>query len=319
MNCHGFVKSGEVYGKVSLSVSCLKPDTMSKALLIKIAEPCHERWVDMTPTEKGAFCAACQKQVVDFTRKTHNEIYDLVTQADRPMCGRFSVAHINTPIVKSTVNKSLLNWRALAAATATLLAGERVYSLGDTGKLATTTCTTTSAVNDLAANKTVTDTVATTQQVLTTDTAITIKGTVVMEETGEPVEMAAVLLRSSGIAVYTAANGSFTLTLTRQQLDSTAKVLEFLWLGLNDKQVNLSEHIALLNTQPVGAPNIIDLDTIKLTERHYAVMGLFVTTNRVMDEETPRGSLLDANQGKLDLVNAPFEKPRTKHKIRNAE
>jgi len=58
---------------------------------ITINTPCHENWDGMTPNEKGAFCLSCQKNVVDFSKKTINEIKDFFSNASNSesVCGRF--------------------------------------------------------------------------------------------------------------------------------------------------------------------------------------------------------------------------------------
>ncbi|MFP9113857.1 carboxypeptidase-like regulatory domain-containing protein [Flavobacterium sp. RHBU_3] len=43
----------------------------------------------MTPTEKGRFCAACQKQVIDFTRASDREIAKALEKTDN-VCARIS-------------------------------------------------------------------------------------------------------------------------------------------------------------------------------------------------------------------------------------
>jgi hypothetical protein len=58
---------------------------------IAINNLCHENWDAMTPNEKGAFCSACQKTVVDFSKKTTEEIksfFNTVPQTEK-VCGRF--------------------------------------------------------------------------------------------------------------------------------------------------------------------------------------------------------------------------------------
>jgi hypothetical protein len=59
---------------------------------ISINEPCHENWDKMTPNDKGAFCLSCQKNVVDFSNKTINEIKDFFRKKTDPeiVCGRFN-------------------------------------------------------------------------------------------------------------------------------------------------------------------------------------------------------------------------------------
>lgn len=57
---------------------------------IHIPEPCHEDWGKMTPNEQGAFCKSCAKTVVDFSKKTDEEVQIyLAENIDKKICGRF--------------------------------------------------------------------------------------------------------------------------------------------------------------------------------------------------------------------------------------
>ena len=58
---------------------------------ISINDTCHENWDKMTPNDKGAFCLSCQKNVVDFSNKTINEIKDFFRKKtdSGSVCGRF--------------------------------------------------------------------------------------------------------------------------------------------------------------------------------------------------------------------------------------
>lgn len=57
---------------------------------IHIPEPCHEDWGKMTPNEQGAFCKSCAKTVVDFSKKTDEEVQRyLAENIDKKICGRF--------------------------------------------------------------------------------------------------------------------------------------------------------------------------------------------------------------------------------------
>lgn len=58
---------------------------------IAINEPCHENWNAMQPNNDGAFCLSCQKNVIDFSKKSIHEIKDFfssISQVDN-VCGRF--------------------------------------------------------------------------------------------------------------------------------------------------------------------------------------------------------------------------------------
>lgn len=59
---------------------------------IVIDNPCHENWDAMTPNEKGAFCLSCQKNVIDFSTRTIEEIKSFFTDLPKneSVCGRFN-------------------------------------------------------------------------------------------------------------------------------------------------------------------------------------------------------------------------------------
>ena len=63
---------------------------MSKKLQLTINDPCHENWDQMTPADKGRFCASCQKQVVDFTHMSDREVAAFFKKPSTgSVCGRF--------------------------------------------------------------------------------------------------------------------------------------------------------------------------------------------------------------------------------------
>ncbi len=63
---------------------------MSKHIQLSIADPCHENWDEMTQAEKGRFCASCQKQVIDFTNMSDSQLATFFKKpAGGSVCGRF--------------------------------------------------------------------------------------------------------------------------------------------------------------------------------------------------------------------------------------
>jgi hypothetical protein len=67
---------------------------------ISIAEPCHENWEAMLEAEKGKFCLSCQKQVVDFSNMTDNEVLKYISNATGSTCGRFMPDQLDKTITK---------------------------------------------------------------------------------------------------------------------------------------------------------------------------------------------------------------------------
>jgi hypothetical protein len=72
---------------------------------ITIPEPCHEDWGKMTPTEKGRFCAVCQKNLVDFTTYSTRQLFAEVS-AGKNICGRFREDQLNRFIYEQPPKKS---------------------------------------------------------------------------------------------------------------------------------------------------------------------------------------------------------------------
>lgn len=70
---------------------------MNSKFKITIPKPCHENWNTMTPKEKGRFCSSCAKTVIDFTKKTTEEIQEyLVDNKNQQVCGHFYKKQLDT-------------------------------------------------------------------------------------------------------------------------------------------------------------------------------------------------------------------------------
>ena len=71
---------------------------MEQQLNIRIPEPCHENWDQMGSMEKGRFCSACSKTVVDFTLMQNQDIINYFKEAaGSRVCGRFRQTQLATP------------------------------------------------------------------------------------------------------------------------------------------------------------------------------------------------------------------------------
>lgn len=84
---------------------------MKKQFNISIPKPCHEDWSKMTPKEKGRFCGSCSKTVIDFTKKSKDEIQDYLSKNfGKRICGHFYTNQLDTitlEIPKETFQQQL--------------------------------------------------------------------------------------------------------------------------------------------------------------------------------------------------------------------
>lgn len=62
---------------------------MSHQIDISIKKPCSENFNNFLPTEKGGFCNACNKEVIDFTKMNDQEIINYFNSTDKKTCASF--------------------------------------------------------------------------------------------------------------------------------------------------------------------------------------------------------------------------------------
>jgi hypothetical protein len=84
---------------------------MRHKIQISIPEPCHKDWQNMTPVEKGRFCASCQKTVLDLTHLSDNEIIEVVTKNDN-LCARIKVSNLNRNLIKTKTKSNYFGYFA---------------------------------------------------------------------------------------------------------------------------------------------------------------------------------------------------------------
>jgi hypothetical protein len=91
---------------------------------------CTEGWETMKPTEKGAFCEVCQKEVIDFSQKKIGEIRALANEhKEGELCGRLKPKQVLELNFSSFFKKFLLwNLRKRIAVIFFFILGSMLFS-----------------------------------------------------------------------------------------------------------------------------------------------------------------------------------------------
>ena len=66
-----------------------------KNVHISIDKPCNEKFENFKPTELGGFCMSCEKEVIDFSKMTNQQIIDKLKNTTNS-CGRFQETQLGS-------------------------------------------------------------------------------------------------------------------------------------------------------------------------------------------------------------------------------
>jgi len=87
---------------------------MKTNFTLSVPTPCHENWAEFIPTQKGRFCGSCQKEVIDFTRWSEEQIKQYFIYHTSLTCGRFALQQLK-PYTSTTASKPHARWAACIA------------------------------------------------------------------------------------------------------------------------------------------------------------------------------------------------------------
>ncbi len=165
-----------------------------QSLTVYVPKPCHENWDQMNPTEKGKFCNACAKQVIDFSLLSDNQILEFLNKSKTGVCGRFANDQLSRPLQPLEKNKKKSRWLAIAMPLLLLFNKSRSQDVLVKG-----------------------DTVYTTQQSVSEimgDIAVQIESNAIIEgkvvdDTGQAIPFATLQVSASHYTIQTDINGIF--------------------------------------------------------------------------------------------------------------
>jgi len=86
---------------------------MKKQYALSVSKPCTEVWEQFKPTTTGGFCGSCNKNVIDFTSMSDNELIEVISKSVGKTCGRLRPEQLNRSIIKPQIQNKINGWSML--------------------------------------------------------------------------------------------------------------------------------------------------------------------------------------------------------------
>ena len=215
---------------------------------ITIKETCHVGWENMTPSEKGKFCASCKKQVHDFTNSTVEDIKAAYIENNGNLCGHVPTKLLQEEYIKSEIRKVHFGSLKTFCFASILCFGANLFTI----------------------NKAKASTLQNIKKTFLTifsnieNDSITIKGIVIDKTSHLPVKFATVSLVQSNTTISTAIaniNGEYKIKVPKNKYSKVSIVASFIGytsevikniLKDNNQNINLNIEIELYTMQIEG-------------------------------------------------------------------
>lgn len=194
---------------------------------IQVPEPCHENWNDMSPSERGRFCNACQKEVVDFTGFTNKELAQKFSQEDN-LCGRFLSNQLDTIVTSETShNNKQLGFlfgitSILSILSTPLNAKTKLKPLFQ------------SHTNHQSIEK------KNPSESTANEELVTIKGQVLDESTKEGISFCNVMIKGKPIGTTTDFYGNYEIKIPLYLFSEGTVVMEFSFIGFESQDIKIN-------------------------------------------------------------------------------
>jgi hypothetical protein len=199
---------------------------------IKIPKPCNEKWREMTPTQKGAFCSNCKKEVFDFTTTSNYQLAKFLDN-DKKLCGKFKPEQLNRDIL-SLENTKYSKVGILFGISTLLSLSTPLFSQNKT-----------SEILKVEQKKPKNNKVNKTKR--QTD-SIQFKGNVFDENGGLP--GANIVLKDQFYGVQTDFDGNFSIKVDKKEMNQNL-ILTISYLGFETQEININEKTDFLKIKMV--------------------------------------------------------------------
>lgn len=216
-----------------------------KKIMLSIPTPCHENWDQMSPQDKGRFCAACQKTVVDFTDMSDRQIAEFFKKT-KNVCGRFDNSQLGRELAIPPKRLPWIRHFIGLILPAFLFSLKASGQAGVKGKVAV-------CVRPVQGDTTVLPVIKSAEQKM-------LKGKVV-DEHGLPIAGASVILEKTNIGTNTDDEGYFHLQNTND--DDVAIVVASVGFQPRTITVNARDtSVVPIVALPVQATGLVAMDYV---------------------------------------------------------
>lgn len=201
---------------------------MNRDFKLSISKPCSEKFSDFHPTEKGGYCDSCQKEVIDFTRKSDREIIQLLENSESSTCGYLRKSQLKTYSTSSVSNfRQNVSYFGARITSFFLLS---ILSISKSQAQEKETSPTIQIHLDKKINY-----LDSTSQTIVSEHEVS--GILVDAHTGEPLPFANIMLKGSDIGTMTDIDGKFKFPQPLKVGDA----LVFAYIGYRPVQFNITE------------------------------------------------------------------------------
>lgn len=199
---------------------------MKSQFKLSIDRPCAEKFENFTSTSLGGFCQSCQKEVIDFTKMTDDEIVRHFKNVKGKSCGRFKQDQLTTYTKYSQArSNNSFKWAGVGAlGLSLLLPVNESFSQGrnDQNKVFV----------DSKVNQNI--------EFSNSKDKHYVKGTVFYRDDKEPLPGVNVVVKGTTIGTVTDMDGKFEF---KEPLN-TGDVLVFSFIGLVTEEVKISNKLS---------------------------------------------------------------------------
>ncbi|WP_346883964.1 hypothetical protein [uncultured Algibacter sp.] len=207
-----------------------------KNKILKLDNPCNEKWENMKPNEKGNYCDLCTKNVIDFTKLNQIQISEIMKKSGSKICARVTHSQLNSPLM-NLENNFDLNFSNSKAAAGLILATSLTFgqtSHAESQSIKTEFIQSSDSIVNSKKEKSTSK-----PSELKLDKLIVFKGKITSEDLKKPVENAKITLVTSQkiLNAYSSTDGTFSIEIPASLIDDD-NVIRVSYYDVKEKREN---------------------------------------------------------------------------------